>query len=63
MHSASPPPMSDDTPWAQGFNDWLAFGNAANAFARGEEGFDAYQAGKLAARNQYRTRQWQGERS
>lgn len=43
------PSLTDERPWAQGFNDWLAFGNGASAFARGEIGFEEYERGKAEA--------------
>ena len=44
------PPLSDTSPYGQGFNDWLVFGDKANAFKRGEEGFAEYERGKARAR-------------
>lgn len=50
------PPLSDERPWAQGFNDWLAFGRAANAFQKGEDGFEEYERGKDDAHRRFRRR-------
>lgn len=50
MDELKPPPLSDERPWAQGFNDWLAFGNAASAYSNKEEGFHDYERGIEAAR-------------
>lgn len=41
-----PPKLTDRRPWAQGFNDWLAFGNAANGLERDPE----YDRGKRDAK-------------
>lgn len=43
------PPLSDTSPYAQGFNDWMCFGNKANAFKSGEAGFAEYEKGKAKA--------------
>jgi hypothetical protein len=40
-----PPPLSDERPWAQGFNDWLAFGDAASGLNDPE-----YERGKVDAK-------------
>lgn len=47
------PPLSDERPWAQGFNDWLAFGRAADAFKKGEAGFEEYERGKSDAHRRF----------
>ncbi len=43
------PSLSDESPWAQGFNDWLAFGKAACAFSAKMDGFEEYIKGKRDA--------------
>lgn len=40
-----PPKLSDDRPWAQGFNDYLAFGDAASGMDDPE-----YERGKADAK-------------
>ena len=44
-----PPPLSDERPRAQGFNDWIVFGAAANAFSAKMIGYEEYNAGKQDA--------------
>ena len=44
-----PPSIDDDRAWARGFNDWLAFGDKANALVYMQKGFDDYERGKKDA--------------
>lgn len=45
-----PPPLKDARPWAQGFNDYLAFGKAAAGYDSCDPGFAEYEVGKSDAR-------------
>lgn len=53
MYRGNPPPLSDDRPWAQGFNDWLTFGEAASAFSARMDGYDEYCRGKRDGKSWY----------
>lgn len=46
-----PPHIDDERPWAQGFNDWMAFGDDANAFSAKMIGFEEYLLGKSDAKS------------
>jgi len=53
---ARTPPLSDKRPYAQGWNDWLAFGDAANGIQPGEDGYEEYERGKREARDAFSTK-------
>jgi hypothetical protein len=55
-----PPSLSDERARAQGFNDWLVFGNAASAYSARMIGYEDYNQGKKDAKEWfYRTRKGQ----
>ena len=49
--TVKPPPLSDRSPWAQGFNDWLVFGDKASAFSDEMIGHEDYNRGKREGRD------------